>query len=223
MEGARSDLSDRIDMSDIALVAHVAGNRYNEPGRKHFETRKRKFLRMLVVEDQKDQIGLLRFACVQAEVNLPMQFVTNGVEAVAYLKGEGKFADRTQYPIPKLMLLNLSMPLMDGFQVLEWVRKQPELRKIPIIVFTTSARLQDVKRAFELGASFYLVKPVELHDLERTMRCLQDYYLALDERSDSSASLKLPPDLQPLLRNPQQPEGSAPVSRAEDDTSLRLY
>ena len=130
---------------------------------------------ILVVDDSENDIELLRTAFRKAEFTNPLQEVHNGEEAIAYLKGEGIYSDREKYPLPSLMLLDLNMPLKNGFDVLSWVRAQPAFIRISIIILTASVRPEDVERAFVLGASSYLVKPSNLDTLVSMMRCLRDW------------------------------------------------
>jgi CheY-like chemotaxis protein len=119
---------------------------------------------ILLAEDNEDHILLIRRSFVQARLLNPVQVVRDGVETIAYLKGDGKYADRREYPLPALLLLDLKMPNKDGFEVMEWIREQPALRNMRIVVLTTSDRIFDVKRAYELGASSFLTKPLDLRD-----------------------------------------------------------
>ena len=131
---------------------------------------------MLVAEDRDEDVQLLKLACGRAKVSLPLHFVTNGQEVVDYLKGKGRFADRQEHPLPRLLLLDLNMPLRNGFEVLEWLRLQPGLRRLLVIVFTSSQMPEDVNRAFELGANSYLVKPVSFEELSQLMHALNVYW-----------------------------------------------
>src|SRR6266487_2461384 len=116
-------------------------------------------LRILVAEDLDDDVQILKRAFIRAGVNVPLRFVTDGQKVIDYLKGDGAFANRTDYPMPTLLLLDLKMPGLHGFDVLEWLRLQPGLRRLLVVVFTSSSQPEDVNRAFELGANSYLVKP----------------------------------------------------------------
>src|SRR5688500_8647763 len=102
---------------------------------------------ILLAEDNEDHVLLIKRAFVQARFLNPVQVVGDGVEAIAYLNGDSKYADRKEYPIPALLLLDLKMPNKDGFEVLEWIGKQPHLRHLRVVVLTTSDRIFDVKRA----------------------------------------------------------------------------
>src|SRR5438105_2858307 len=114
---------------------------------------------ILVAEDREDDIILIRRAFARARVVNPIHVVRDGEEALAYLKGEGKYGNRREYPLPELLLLDLKMPRMDGFEVLRWVRSQPDLRLLRVVVLTSSEDVRDVNLAYQLGANSFLVKP----------------------------------------------------------------
>src|SRR6266487_5545782 len=141
-------------------------------------------VRILVVEDMEDDAAILKRAFLNAGVSTPLDFVNNGEEAGDYLSGAPPFSNREKHPLPSLMLLDLKMPRMNGFEVLEWLRLQPGLRRLPVIVFAGSARQDDVARAYELGANSYLVKPVEFTELVRTAVRLERYWLKNNSFSD---------------------------------------
>jgi CheY-like chemotaxis protein len=109
------------------------------------------------------------------EGDLLLQETRNGEEAIAYLKGEGSYGDRNNFPMPTIMLLDLNMPKMNGFDVLAWVRGQPGLKRLTIIILTASMRSEDIERIFDLGATSYLVKPSNLQTLAAMMRCLCEW------------------------------------------------
>src|SRR5262245_29053330 len=111
---------------------------------------------VLLAEDDPDDILLTHIAFEKARLANPLQVVHDGEEALAYLKGKGRFADREKYPIPILLLLDLKMPKIDGFQVLEWLRKDAKLYGLPVAVMTSSDHDPHVRRAYELGADSYL-------------------------------------------------------------------
>jgi CheY-like chemotaxis protein len=110
-------------------------------------------------------------------VQNPIYVVPDGEEAIWYLKGEGKFSNRAEYPVPDLLLLDLKMPIMDGFEVLRWVRQQPHLAGLRVLVLTSSDSLQDVNLAYKLGANSFLVKPLEFENCAQLGRLIQDYWL----------------------------------------------
>ena len=99
---------------------------------------------ILVAEDQPGDVFLLKRAFLRAGITAPLHFVRDGQEAIDYLRGTESFRDRTAYPFPCLMLLDLKMPRINGFEVLDWVRQQPALKRLPIIVLTSSNISEDV-------------------------------------------------------------------------------
>lgn len=130
---------------------------------------------ILLVDDSEDDLFLMRTAFKKAEFESPLQEVRNGEEAIAYLKGDDPYSDRNKFPLPAVMLLDLNMPMKNGFDVLTWVRTQAGLKRLSIIVLTASMRAEDVERAFDLGANSFLVKPSSLEALATMIRCLRDW------------------------------------------------
>ena len=140
--------------------------------------------RILTAEDNPFDAFLLKRAFLKAGVNVPMDMVTDGQEVIDYLNGEEPFADRKKHPLPSVLVLDLKMPRISGFDVIEWIRRQPGLRRLPILVLTSSNLSRDVNRAYELGANSYLVKPSELQDLEQVAAQVERYWLALNQCPD---------------------------------------
>jgi CheY-like chemotaxis protein len=130
---------------------------------------------ILVADDSEDDLGLMREAFKQARNTHPLQVVRNGEEAIAYLKGEGPYHDRARFPLPIVMLLDLNMPKKNGYEVLRWVRAQPNLKRLAIFILTASLRREDVERAYYFGATSYLAKPSNLETLAAMTRCLCDW------------------------------------------------
>src|SRR5262245_59108944 len=120
---------------------------------------------ILLVEDREDDVFLIRRAFKDAFVTNPLHVVRDGDEAISYLKGENKYSNREEFPLPDLMLLDLKMPKIDGFEVLKWIREQPSLAALRVVVLTSSEDLHDVNRAYKLGANSFMVKPLEFHDV----------------------------------------------------------
>ena len=128
---------------------------------------------VLLAEDSEDDVIILRKAMSQAGIDFPLFVVKDGEEAIAYLKGTGKFANRAEFPMPSLLLLDLVMPLINGFEVLEWLREQqPGLNSLPVVVLTASETIHDIKLASQLGALSFLVKPIGFKDLHGLSRFL---------------------------------------------------
>lgn len=117
---------------------------------------------ILLAEDSPADVLLIQRAVRKASVADPIEVVGDGDQAVAYLAGEGAFADRARFPLPGLLLLDLKLPRRSGFEVLAWLRAQPGLRRLPVVVLTSSRLSADVNQAYDLGANGYLVKPVSL-------------------------------------------------------------
>jgi CheY-like chemotaxis protein len=116
---------------------------------------------VLYVEDDPQDFFLLKVANHKCGAPLYLQRAEDGQEAVAYLTGTGVYADRQKYPFPDLVLLDLRMPRLDGFEVLYWIRSQTSLAGLPVIVFCASDFRADIRRAFELGATACLTKPAD--------------------------------------------------------------
>lgn len=128
---------------------------------------------ILIVDDGEDDRFFLRAAIAKAEFQNPLREVNDGEEALAYLRGDAPYQDRTEYPLPAIMLLDLNMPRLSGFEVLTWVRGDGHMPRLSVIVMSASRREEDVGRAFDLGASAYLVKPGTQSELVEMMRCLR--------------------------------------------------
>ena len=137
---------------------------------------------ILVAEDQESDVLLLRRAFDRAGIETPVQVVSDGEEAIAYLEGVGKFANRAEHPLPDLLLLDLKMPRKDGFDVLQWLQGQPALASLRTVVLTTSDRIWDVNRAYELGANSFLVKPLDSAEFSDMIHAVYRYWLTLDKR-----------------------------------------
>jgi CheY-like chemotaxis protein len=126
-------------------------------------------LNLLVVDDCADDVMLLDRALKDADPSIQTFAVNNGVNAALYLKGEARFANRKKFPVPDLILLDLMMPLFDGFEFLSWLRNDsPEnQRRIPVVVVSSAASEGDVRRVYELGANSFLVKPTQWSEYKR--------------------------------------------------------
>jgi len=130
---------------------------------------------ILLVEDSEEDIILIRQAFMKASVNNPLFVVRDGEEVIRYLEGKDKYSNADEYPLPVLVLLDLKMPLADGFEVLKWIRQRQTLKALRIIVLTSSEYIRDVNRAYELGANSFLVKPVDFQDLIGLSRFLREF------------------------------------------------
>ncbi len=137
---------------------------------------------ILLAEDDPNDVLLIQRAFQRNHVANPVQVVRDGEEALAYLSGQAPFADRERHPLPVLLLMDLKMPRKSGLEVLAWVRHQPGLKRLPIIVLTSSNQSPDISRAYELGANSYLVKPAGFDSLLDLVKNLDMYWLILNEK-----------------------------------------
>jgi CheY-like chemotaxis protein len=125
----------------------------------------RKSVTVLHVDDDPNDTTLLQVACAKAAVDFQLQNVGDGTEVIDYLSGAGKYADRTRYEIPDLVLLDLKMPRATGWEILRWIRAHAQLKNLPVIVLSGSELQEDKVRAYEVGANSYLVKPPNFSSL----------------------------------------------------------
>lgn len=127
---------------------------------------------VLLVDDSKDDALLMRTVFERAGFVQPLRFAGDGEQAIAYLSGEGIYRDRTQSPLPTVVLLDLNMPRKNGFEVLQWIRQQPTLKRLRVYILSASSRTEDIRRAYDLGANSYLVKPGNLTGLMHMAKTL---------------------------------------------------
>jgi CheY-like chemotaxis protein len=128
------------------------------------------------VEDDPNDVLFLRSAFKKVGAANPLYNASDGQQAIDYLQGAGKFADREQYPLPGLVLLDLKLPYVMGLEVLRWIRQQPQKPPV-VIVLTASAEDADVTAAYHLGANAFLVKPSEASKLEEMVKAIKDFWL----------------------------------------------
>ena len=143
---------------------------------------------ILVAEDDSADAFFLKRAFSKVGVRTALHFVRDGQEVLDYLLGEGQFADRHAHPRPDLLLLDLKMPRMDGFQVLDVVRQRPGIKRLPVVIFSSSAQEQDINRAYDLGANSYLVKPHAMEDLAKIVERLEKYWFEVNRHPDYLAA-----------------------------------
>src|SRR5262245_61209748 len=142
---------------------------------------------ILHVEDDPNDALLFQHACRKAGVGFELHAVGDGDEAIAYLRGLENFSDRGRYPLPQLILLDLKMPRLSGFDVLAWIRRESSFKALPVIVLTSSNHETDIKRATDLGANFYLVKPVGFDALVEVAKTIHSHWIALSEPAKQRA------------------------------------
>jgi CheY-like chemotaxis protein len=136
---------------------------------------------LLLVEDNEDDVFLMKRALKGARVVNPLHVVEDGQEAVDYLAGTGKFADRSQYPLPAVVFLDLKLPYISGHDVLAWIRRQKELDALVVIVLTSSNEASDLSRCYSLGANSYVVKPPTPQQLEELAKAFKWYWLEYNQ------------------------------------------
>lgn len=125
---------------------------------------------VLLVEDNADHALLVQLAAGRAAPEVEVRIARDGLDALAYLDGKEPYADRSAYPFPDLVLLDLVMPRLDGFAVLERLRGREEMRRVPVVVPTSSVNPNDVQHALRLGAAGFLTKPADLARLGEQLR-----------------------------------------------------
>jgi len=135
---------------------------------------------ILIVDDDLNDLLLIEAAFIANGVQDPIQKVQSGSEAIAYMMGEGKYSDRSRYAYPTFITVDLKMPGADGFAVLEHLKKNPEWAIIPTVILSSSRDLDDIKKAYMLGASSYHVKPNSLDGLRQQLKVLHDYWMTCE-------------------------------------------
>jgi CheY-like chemotaxis protein len=128
---------------------------------------------VLYVEDEENDAYLVRLWLQKMEAGLPLHIIENGPQAIRYLSSAGSAQDNASHPLPCLVLLDLNLPGISGFEVLAWIRSQPRMKELAVVIFSSSNKPEDQERARELGANDYVVKPV---DLGRTTGALHGLY-----------------------------------------------
>ena len=139
---------------------------------------------VMVVEDEPDEVFLLKQAFQRVGLKNPLLVLRDGQEAIDYLSRPGA-ASGPGVP-PALMLLDLKMPRKTGFEVLEWLRRQPELKRIVVVIMSSSNLMSDVNRAYELGCNSYLLKPGNVDQLAEMVKLINSYWLLLNRNPEVS-------------------------------------
>jgi CheY-like chemotaxis protein len=132
---------------------------------------------ILLVEDDDNYVRLIKDAFSKANIPNPLFVVWNGEEAIWYLEGKGKYANRDEYPLPDLVLLDIRMPRVDGFEVIKWIRRQPGLVALRVLMLTSSEEIREVNEAYRLGANSFMVKPNDFEDTKALGRLISDFWL----------------------------------------------
>lgn len=136
---------------------------------------------ILYVEDDKDDVFFMQRAFREAGVASELIVLPSGQQAIDYLAGSGKFAGHEKHPMPCLVLLDLNMPGKSGFDVLKWIRAQPAISALPVVVLTSSKHDGDIQRAYQHGANAYLLKPALPEKLAEVLKTINDFWLGLNQ------------------------------------------
>lgn len=161
---------------------------------------------ILMVEDDPNDIMLTQRAFMQASLVNPLRIVRDGEEAINYLGGRDPYSDRSRYPLPSLVLLDLKLPKKSGLEVLEFLRAQPALEQTPVIVLTSSQESSDIQRAYALGANSYLLKPVGFDGLLDMVKAIGMYWVILNQGPEKALPAPPPPG---AVAPPPKPEAAA--------------
>lgn len=147
---------------------------------------------ILLVEDNDDDALLIRRAFKRAGVLNPVYVVRDGDAAIAYLSGDCEYSNRTEYPLPKLILLDLNLPGIDGFDVLAWIRHQPGMSWIPVVILTASDGVYRMNRAYALGANSFLVKPADFENVVGLTKVIAQFWLQANKAPQASRPAQQP-------------------------------
>ena len=140
---------------------------------------------ILHIEDDPNDVLLIERAFRSAELTVGLRTVCDAEQTSHYLLGTGEYADRQKYPFPALLLLDLKLPRKSGLEIISWVRtQQPPLRRLPVVVLTSSNQPKDVNRAYEAGANSYVIKPSGFDELTTLVKVLTSYWLVHTEKPE---------------------------------------
>jgi len=142
-------------------------------------------LTILHIEDSEEDLILFQRACDAAGLPAVFHPVLDGLAAVAYLEGKGEFSDRSKYPLPNVIILDLNLPGMNGFDFLDWLREESGF-SLPVLVFTVSASVEDRARAMSAGATGFFVKPKDFETLVRLTESFRKFGDGNNDKNDES-------------------------------------
>src|SRR5436309_8719273 len=149
--------------------------------------------KILLVEDDSADALLIRRALEKTGVDFTLSRLKHGDEAIDYLSGAPPFTDRESQPLPDVILLDIKLPRRTGFEVLQWIRSQPEdLSRIPVVMLTASRHMVDVNRAYDLRANGYMTKPETAHQLQDMMQDFKKYWLRWNEQPELQVNARRP-------------------------------
>jgi len=136
---------------------------------------------VLMAEDDADDRMLARDAWEESRPAGELEFVEDGEQLLDYLRHRGRYTGRDRAPLPSIILLDLNMPKKDGREALREIKTDPQLKKIPVIVLTTSRAEEDIAKSYDLGVNSFIVKPARFESLVEVMRCLAEYWFGVVE------------------------------------------
>lgn len=137
---------------------------------------------ILLVEDNPKDVLLVQRALHKVGITNPLHVVHDGDAAVLYLSGQDPYSDRCQHPLPALILLDLKLPRRSGIEVLAWLRQQPILKRLPVVILSTSETDSDINRAYDLGVNAYMVKPVAFSELVEIVKTLNLHWIVFNKK-----------------------------------------
>jgi CheY-like chemotaxis protein len=169
---------------------------------------------LLVVEDNEDDLFFLRRALGCVDIPHSVSVVNDGLAAVAYLSGDGLYADRAEYPLPSVVILDIALPRLNGHEVLGWIREQPRFKTLPIIILSNSAHPEDIHRAYRLGVTSYLAKQADLKEYHESLKAVLHYWLEVPAPAPAPPAKALRNQAHPaLVSNSKNPNLRAATTR----------
>lgn len=132
---------------------------------------------ILYAEDDEDDQFLIERAFKKMACPVEVRFVSDGSEALEYMRGAGKYTDRARFPLPTVIFLDIKMPRMNGFEVLQWLKGSDAFKLIPVVMISSSQLQADIDHAYALGASVYLVKPARMEELQKLFKATGEFFV----------------------------------------------
>jgi CheY-like chemotaxis protein len=174
---------------------------------------------ILLVEDDESDVYFLREALKKAGVQNPLQVASDGQQAIDYFKGTGKYANREEFPLPSLVLLDLKLPHVMGLDVLKWIRQEPGT--VPIVIILSASKDDaDITTAYRLGANGYLVKPVVVSKLVEMAKSIKDFWLK-QNTPPPAVQVEVATKLQAPASTHSSNDNSVSASTLDDPPALR--
>jgi CheY-like chemotaxis protein len=136
---------------------------------------------LLVVDDDENDLLFMRRAISRAEISNPVQVVRDGQQAIDYLAGTGSFADRIQFPLPGLIITDYQLPLKSGFDLLKWLRSRPGLKRIPVILLSSTANPAEMSAVFDAGGNAFVVKPTGMLELVDLFKAIKEFWINFNQ------------------------------------------